>query len=279
MSNKIQNLSSYFHEYQKSVADPESFWTNIADSFYWQKRWDKTLEWNFDQPSVKWFVNGKLNITENIFERHLLTIGDKPAIIWESNNPNEDSMILTYKQLHKKVCQLANVLKNNGIEKGDRVIIYMPMVPESAIAMLACARVGAVHSVVFAGFSATALADRMNDCQAKIILTSDGNYRGAKVIPVKKVVDEALNNAPSVKTSIVLKRTATEVTMKKGRDLWWHEELKGVSSENKAELMDSEDMLFILYTSGSTGKPKGVVHSIGGYMVYSKYSFENVFSI
>ena len=277
MSDRIHSLGGYFHEYQKSVQDPENFWARIADTFHWQKRWDKVVDWNFEGPDVKWFTNARLNITENILERHLFTHGDKPAIIWEPNDPNEEHITLTYKQLHEKVCQFANAMKAQGVGKGDRVIIYIPMVPEAAIAMLACARIGAVHSVVFAGFSATSLADRINDCQAKMVLTSDGNFRGAKQIPVKAVVDEALEKTESIEKVIVLKRTGQEVTMVEGRDLWWHDAIEGVSTENKAEVMDSEDLLFILYTSGSTGKPKGVVHTCGGYMVYTNYSFQNVF--
>ncbi len=277
MSDRIHSLGGYFHEYQKSVQDPENFWARLADSFHWQKRWDKVLDWNFDEPDVKWFVNGKLNITENILERHLFTHGDKPAIVWEPNDPNEAHVTLTYKQLHEKVCQFANALKEQGVSKGDRVIIYIPMVPEAAIAMLACARIGAVHSVVFAGFSATSLSDRIIDCQAKMVITSDGNFRGNKQIPVKAVVDEALKTSDTIEKVIVLKRTGEEVTMKEGVDIWWHDAIEGVSTYNVAEVMDSEDLLFILYTSGSTGKPKGVVHTCGGYMVYTSYSFRNVF--
>nr|WKN37036.1 acetate--CoA ligase [Tunicatimonas sp. TK19036] len=277
MSNKIETLSGYIHEYQKSVQQPEKFWDRIADSFHWHQRWDKVVDWNFEEPKIEWFVNGKVNITENILERHLFIMRDRPAIIWEPNDPEEENRVLTYGELYEEVCQFANVLKNQGIEKGDRVIIYMPMVPEAAIAMLACARVGAVHSVVFAGFSANSLADRINDCQAKMVLTSDGNFRGKKTIEVKAVVDDALESTTSIEKVIVLQRTKTEVTMKEGRDLWWHEVIEGVSKENKAEVMDSEDLLFILYTSGSTGKPKGVVHTCGGYMVYTAYTFQNVF--
>jgi acetyl-CoA synthetase len=276
MSDRIHTLSGYFHEYQKSVTEPENFWARIADSFHWQKRWDKVLEWDFEGPNVKWFVNGKLNITESIFEKNLFTHGDRTAIIWEPNDPSEENRKITYKELYEDVCQFANVLKSKGIGKGDRVIIYMPMIPEAAVAMLACARIGAIHSVVFAGFSASALADRVIDCEAKAILTSDGNFRGNKKIGVKSLVDEALEKS-SVETVIVCKRTGQEVSMKEGRDHWWHDCIEGVSKENKAEVVDSEDPLFILYTSGSTGKPKGVVHSTGGYMVYTKYSFENVF--
>ncbi len=277
MLPRINTLSGYLYEYQKSVANPEAFWETIAENFYWRKKWDKVLDWNFDPLDVKWFVNGKLNITENIFEKNLFILGDKPAIIWEPNNPNEPSVTLTYKQLHEKVCQFANVLLQSGVKKGDRVCIYMPMVPEAAIAMLACARIGAIHSVVFAGFSASSLADRINDAEVRVVLTSDGNFRGAKSIAVKAVVDEALEKCPLVDKVVVLKRTSMEVTMKPGRDVWWHDAIRGVSTENKAVEVDSEDMLFILYTSGSTGKPKGVVHTTGGYMVYTAYTFANVF--
>ncbi|GAB3002310.1 acetate--CoA ligase [uncultured Cyclobacterium sp.] len=277
MSDRIHSLSGYFHEYQKSVADPENFWARIADSFHWKKRWDKVLDWNFDGPDVKWFVNGKLNITENILERHLFIMGDKPAIIWEPNEPGDPNRILTYKELYEEVCRFSNVLVEKGVGKGDKVIIYMPMVPEAAIAMLACARIGAVHSVVFAGFSSSALADRIEDCKAKVVLTSDGNYRGKKKIAVKSVVDEALESTDLVETMIVFQRTGQEVNMKAGRDFWWHEAIEGQSTSHVAEEMDSEDELFILYTSGSTGKPKGVVHTCGGYMIYSKFTFENVF--
>ncbi len=277
MIQKIQTLSGYIHEYQKSITQPEEFWGRVAESFHWQQKWDQVVSWDFEKPDVKWFLNGKLNITENIFERHLYTLGDKPAIIWEPNDPSEASITLTYRELYEKTCQFANAMLEQGIQKGDRVIIYMPMVPEAAIAMLACARIGAVHSVVFAGFSANSLADRIIDCQAKAILTSDGNFRGTKTIPVKAVVDEALEKTRTIEKIIVLKRTNIEVTMKEGRDIWWHEAIEGVSTAHQAEVMDSEDLFFILYTSGSTGKPKGVVHSCGGYMVYAEYSFANVF--
>ncbi|HNP17466.1 MAG TPA: acetate--CoA ligase [Fulvivirga sp.] len=277
MSDRIHTLSGYIHEYQRSVNDPEEFWARIADSFHWQKRWDKVVEWDFDKPDVKWFTNAKLNITENIFERHLYTLGDKPAIIWEPNDPNEENRIITYKELYQMTNQFANAMKSNGVGKGDRVIIYMPMIPEAAVAMLACARIGAVHSIVFAGFSSTALADRINDCTAKMVLTSDGNFRGAKSIPVKAVVDEALEKTTTVEKVIVYQRTKEEVTMKSGRDIWWHDAISDQPEEYKAEVMDTEDMLFVLYTSGSTGKPKGVVHTCGGYMVFTKYTFENVF--
>ena len=277
MSDRIHTLSGYIHEYQRSVHQPEQFWSKIADSFHWKKRWEKIVEWNFEEPKIEWFKGAKLNITENILEKHLFTMGDKPAIIWEPNEPGDENQTITFRQLYEKVNQFANAMKAKGIKKGDRVIIYMPMVPEAAVAMLACARIGAVHSVVFAGFSSNALADRINDCEAKMVLTSDGNFRGAKSIPVKAVVDEALEKTKTIENVIVFKRTGEDVEMKSGRDIWWHDAIKGQSTECPAEEMDAEDMLFILYTSGSTGKPKGVVHTCGGYMVYSKYSFENVF--
>jgi acetyl-CoA synthetase len=276
MSDRIHTLSGYFYEYQKSVAEPENFWARIADSFHWKKRWDRVLKWDFEGPNVKWFVNGKLNITENIFEKNLFAYGDRTAIIWEPSDPNEEGKKISYKELYHQVCQFSNALKAKGIEKGDRVIIYMPMIPEAAVAMLACARIGAIHSVVFAGFSSTALADRVIDCGAKAILTSDGNFRGNKKIDVKGVVDEALEKS-SVETVIVCRRTGQDINMKEGRDFWWHDTIQGEADTNVAEEVDSEDPLFILYTSGSTGKPKGVVHSTAGYMVYTKYSFENVF--
>lgn len=277
MSHKIQTLSGYIHEYQKSVLQPEEFWARIAESFHWRKQWSEVLDWNFDSPDIKWFVGAKLNITENILDRHIFVMGDRPAIIWEPNEPGEEAVTITYRDLYHRVCQFSNALKAQGVEKGDRVIIYMPMVPEAAVAMLACARIGAVHSVVFAGFSANSLADRIIDCEAKVVLTADGNFRGNKAIEVKAVVDEALVRTGTVQKVIVCQRTGTEVTMKSGRDIWWHEAIEGQPLECKAEEMDSEDMLFILYTSGSTGKPKGIVHTCGGYMVYTYYSFVNVF--
>ncbi len=242
-----------------------------------EKKWDKVLEFEFNTPKISWFKNAKLNITENIFERQLDEISDKTAIIWEPNNPEEDVIKISYKELYEKTCQFSNAMEANGVKKGDRVIIYMPMVPEAAIAMLSCARIGAVHSIVFAGFSSNALADRINDCNAKMVLTSDGNFRGAKNIPVKAVVDEALESCKSVSKVIVLKRTGENIKMINDRDLWWHEVIQNQSKNHKAVSLDSEDMLFILYTSGSTGKPKGVVHSNAGYMVYTYYSFLNVF--
>ena len=277
MSHKIQTLSGYIHEYQKSVLYPEEFWSRIAESFHWRKKWTKDLEWDFKTPNIKWFLNGKLNITENILDRYLFTRGEETAIIWEPNDPDEAHKVISFRKLYELTCQFSNALVENGIQKGDRVIIYMPMIPEAAIAMLACARVGAVHSVVFAGFSSSSLADRINDCKAKMVLTSDGNYRGAKKIPVKAVVDEALENTTTVEKVIVFRRTGTEVNMVDHRDIWWHHAIEGKSKEFEAVEMDAEDMLFILYTSGSTGKPKGIVHTCGGYMVYIYYSFLNVF--
>ena len=274
---RITSLSDYFKKYEQSEKDPEKFWSEIADTFIWKKKWDKVLDWNFESVDIKWFKNAKLNITENIFERNLKDRGDKTAIIWEPNDPNDPSIHLTYNELYEETCKFSNALRDKGIKKGDRVIIYMPMVPEAAIAMLACARVGAVHSVVFAGFSSISLADRINDCQAKMILTSDGNFRGNKTIPVKPVVDEALEKCSTIESVIVLERTKQKVNMTEGRDYWWHDCINGISSQCAPEILDSEDMLFILYTSGSTGKPKGVVHSSAGYMVYSAYTFLNVF--
>ncbi len=274
---RITSLSEYFKKYEQSEKDPEKFWSEIADTFIWKKKWDKVLDWDFESVDIKWFKNAKLNITENIFERNLKDRGDKTAIIWEPNDPNEPSIHLTYNELYGETCKFSNALRDKGVKKGDRVIIYMPMVPEAAIAMLACARVGAVHSVVFAGFSSISLADRINDCQAKMILTSDGNFRGNKTIPVKPVVDEALEKCSTIESVIVLERTKQKVDMTEGRDYWWHDCINGISSQCVPEILDSEDMLFILYTSGSTGKPKGVVHSSAGYMVYSAYTFLNVF--
>jgi acetyl-CoA synthetase len=277
MNYKIKTLSGYFQEYQKSIDQPEEFWGHIAENFIWKKPWDKVLSWNFEGPDIRWFENAKLNITENIFERNLVTHGEKTAIIWEPNDPNEEERRISYNELFALTCQFSNALELQGIQKGDRVIIYMPMVPEAAIAMLACARIGAVHSVVFAGFSSTALADRINDCNAKMVITSDGNFRGNKNIEVKALVDEALKNTNCIEKVIVYQRTNVEVTMKTGRDLWWHEVIQNESKTHEAATLDAEDLLFILYTSGSTGKPKGVVHTTAGYMVYSHYSFSNVF--
>lgn len=277
MNFQIQTFDDYQEAYRYSVEDPEGFWAEIAQNFQWRKPWKKTLQWNFDEPNVQWFVGGKLNITENCLDRHLAERGDQPAIIWEPNDPHEAGVTLTYTMLHDQVCRMANVLKRNGVGKGDRVCIYMPMVPELAIAVLACARIGAIHSVVFGGFSARSIADRINDAQCRLVITSDGAYRGNKEIPMKETVDDALVQCPSVEKVIVLTRTRTPVSMIKGRDVWMEQELKQVTAECPAEEMDAEDMLFILYTSGSTGKPKGVVHTCGGYMIYSAYTFQNVF--
>jgi acetyl-CoA synthetase len=274
---RIKTFEEYQQAYKQSVENPEAFWAGVAENFLWKKKWDKVLEWNFDEPKVRWFLNAKLNITENCLDRHLEQRGNKLAIIWEPNDPKERFVRLTYRELHEQVCLFANVIKRNGIKKGDRICIYMPMIPELAIAVLACARIGAVHSVVFAGFSAHSLSDRINDAQAAMVITTDGLYRGAKEIPVKRVIDEALEQCTSVKKVVVVERTRWAVNMKEGRDVWYHEEVKHVDKYCPAEAMDSEDLLFILYTSGSTGKPKGVVHTCGGYMVYTAYTFQNVF--
>ena len=273
---KIDSFSEYNRAYEHSVNNPEGFWGNVASTFSWQSKWDKVLDWEFDTPNANWFVNGKLNITENCLDRHLADKGDKIAIIWEPNDPNEDAISITYNELHQRVCEFANVLLNNGAKKGDRICLYMPMVPELAIATLACARIGAIHSVVFAGFSSTALAARINDASCKMVLTSDGSFRGNKTIDLKSIVDEALNDCDCVDSVIVLNRINSGITLK-NNEKWWHEELLKVNDDCPPEIMDSEDSLFILYTSGSTGKPKGMVHSCGGYMVYSSYSFKNVF--
>jgi len=278
---QIKTKEEYKAAWEKSVADPEGFWADVASSFLWRKRWDNVLQWNFTEPNVKWFSGGKLNITENCLDRHLGSLGSKPAIIWEPNDPEEHHRLITYRDLHHKVVQFANVLKNNGVKKGDRVCIYMGMVPELAIAVLATARIGAIHSVIFGGFSAQSIADRLQDAQANFVITCDGAYRGNKEIPLKSVIDDALVQCKFVTKVIVLTRTHTPVSMIKGRDVWWEDEIKKVETMGNpdcpAEEMDAEDPLFILYTSGSTGKPKGVVHTCGGYMVYTTYSFVNVF--
>jgi acetyl-CoA synthetase len=278
---QITNYDQYKAAYKKSVDDPEGFWADIASHFYWRKRWDKVLEWDFNDYQAKWFQGGKLNITENCLDRHLGMMGNKPAIIWEPNDPEEHHRILTYRELHSKVVQFCNVLKNNGVKKGDRVCLYMGMVPELAIAVLACARMGAIHSVIFGGFSAQSIADRLWDANAEYVITCDGAYRGNKEIPLKSVIDDALIQCRFVKKTIVLTRTRTPVSMIKGRDVWWEDEIKKVETMGNpdfpAEEMDAEDPLFILYTSGSTGKPKGVVHTGGGYMIYTNYTFVNTF--
>lgn len=275
---QITSIDEYKKTYQQSVEQPEEFWASIAEKFLWKKKWDNVLSWNFSEPNIKWFEGGKLNITENCLDRHLEKDGDKPAIIWEPNDPSRDSITLSYKILHEQVCRFANVLKKNDVKKGDRVCIYMPMVPELAVAVLACARIGAVHSVVFGGFSAKSIADRINDAACKIVITADGAFRGNKQIPLKEVIDDALIACPTVERVVVLTHTRTPVSMLKGRDIWWEDEIKLVDTDCPAEEMDAEDLLFILYTSGSTGKPKGVVHTIGGYMVYAGYTFANVFN-
>lgn len=275
---KINSFQEYEEAYKKSVESPEDFWGEIAaNNFEWRKPWRKVLNWNFSEPKIEWFVGGKLNITENCLDRHVKDKPNQPAIIWEPNDPNEESITLTYRQLFERVCRFANVLKRNGVKKGDRVCIYMPMIPELSIAVLACARIGAIHSVVFGGFSASSIADRINDSQCVAVVTTDGAVRGNKAIPMKDTVDDAMIGCTSVKKVIVATRTRTAVSMIKGRDVWWEEEEKHVTSDCPAEEMDSEDPLFILYTSGSTGKPKGVVQTCGGYMVYSAYTFQNVF--
>jgi len=282
---QITSLEQYYTDYKKSVNDPEAFWGNVAEHFVWKQKWDKVLDWNFTEPKVEWFKGGKLNITENCIDRHLKTKGDDPAIIWEPNNPEERVRVVTYNRLHKRVCQFAQVLKNNGVKKGDRVCIYMGMVPELAYAVLGCARIGAIHSVIFGGFSAQSIADRLEDAKAEFIVTCDGAYRGGKDIPLKAVIDDALIGNKTVKRVIVYTRTRTPVSMIKGRDVWWEDEMEFAETQVEkdgvvsfpAEPMDAEDPLFILYTSGSTGKPKGVVHSSGGYMVWTNYTFVNVF--
>lgn len=279
MSNyHIKNFPEYFHEYRKSVRNPELFWEEIAEEhFLWRKKWDNVLSWDFTKPEVKWFEGAKLNITENCIDRHLYTNGHKNAIIFEPNNPDEPTEYITYKQLSERVNQFANVLKARGVQKGDRICIYLPMIPELAISVLACARIGAIHSVVFAGFSSQALATRIQDSDCTMVITSDGSYRGAKTIDLKGIVDEALTTCPTVTSCLVAKRINSDISMKEGRDFWLQPLLEEASKDCDAEIMDAEDPLFILYTSGSTGKPKGMVHSTAGYMVYTAYTFKNVF--
>ncbi|MBK7245006.1 MAG: acetate--CoA ligase [Saprospiraceae bacterium] len=278
---QIKSLEEYHLAYQKSIEDPSDFWADVASHFVWKKKWDHVLEWNFEEPNIKWFISGKLNITENCLDRHLESKGDQVALIWEPNDPNEPHRSFTYRELHFKVMQFAHVLKNNGVKKSDRICIYMGMVPELAIAVLACARIGAIHSVIFGGFSAQSIADRLQDAQATCIITCDGAFRGNKIIPLKNIIDEALIECDFVKKVIVLSRTQTPVSMIKGRDEWWEDEINKIEALGNpffpAEEMDAEDMLFILYTSGSTGKPKGVVHSCAGYMIWTTYTFVNVF--
>jgi len=280
MSNyHIKNLEEYFQVYRKSVREPENFWAEIAEEhFTWRKKWDNVLSWDFTKPEVKWFENAKLNITENCIDRHLLTRGEKTAIIWEPNDSSEEAQHITYNELHKKVNKLANVLKNKGIQKGDRVCVYLPMVPELAYSVLACARIGAIHSVVFAGFSSKALATRTLDADCKMMITSDGSYRGAKTLNLKNIVDEALEDCPDVSSVLVVKRTGEEINMKDGRDEWLSPLMDKASEQCAPEIVDAEDPLFILYTSGSTGKPKGMLHTTAGYMVYTAFTFKNIFN-
>lgn len=279
---QIKSFEEYQRVYKESVESPEAFWASIADNFVWRKKWDKVLDWNFTEPRNEWFKGGKLNITENCLDRHLEERGNVPAIIWESNDPHEKQRVLTYSVLHKRVCQFAQVLLNNGVKKGDRVCVYMGMIPELAIAILACARIGAIHSVIFGGFSAQSIADRLYDAQSEFIVTCDGAFRGGKDIPLKSVIDDALIGNRTVKKVIVYTRTRTPISMIKGRDVWWEDEMRHVEEmgirEIEAVEMDAEDPLFILYTSGSTGKPKGVVHACAGYMVYTNYTFVNIFN-
>jgi len=276
---KIDSLERYFKIYNKSVQDPEGFWGQLADeNFTWYQKWDKVLEYDMIGAKFTWFRNGKLNIVKNCIDRHLNKRGDKTAIIFEPNDPNEPSQHITYFELHERVCKMANVLKDQGIQKGDRVCIYLPMIPELAVSLLACARVGAIHSVVFAGFSASALASRIQDSGCKLVITSDGSYRGNKTIDLKGIVDEALQTCPTVEKVLVVKRIHSEINMKEGRDLWIQPLLDEAPKDHVAEIMDAEDPLFILYTSGSTGKPKGMVHTCGGYMVYTAYTFKNIFN-
>lgn len=281
MDLQVKSFEDYQETYKRSVEDPEGFWADVAGQFFWRRKWNNVLRWNFKEPDINWFEGGKLNITENCLDRHIYQLGDQPAIIWEPNDPNEAHRILSYKQLLEKVEQFSNVLKNNGVRKGDRVCIYLPMLPELVIAILSCARIGAMHSVVFGGFSAQSIADRINDAGCKLVITADGGYRGQKVIELKTIVDDALVQCRSVERVIVLTRSRTPVSMIKGRDVWWEDEIKKVETQGNpacpAEEMDSEDPLFVLYTSGSTGKPKGVVHTTAGYMVYTGYTFANVF--
>ena len=279
MIKPIDSYEAYQLAYQSSIDNPEGFWEDIANNFHWHSKWNKVLEWNFHEPKISWFEGAKLNITENCLDRHLENNGNKLALVWEPNDPKERFVRYTYRELHEQVCKFGNVLRKNGIGKGDRVCIYMPMIPELAVAVLACARIGAVHSVVFAGFAAHSVADRINDSGCKMVITADALNRGAKQIPCKAVVDEALLECTSVEKVIVFERVGWPVQMEPGRDLWWQDEMKGISANCPAEVMDAEDMLFILYTSGSTGKPKGVVHTCGGYMVYTAYTFANVFQI
>lgn len=278
LMKQITTFEQYKQDYQRSIEQPENFWAEVAEDFSWSKKWDTVLNWNFTEPSIKWFEGGLTNLSENCIDRHLATRGNQVAIIWEPNNPNEECRTLTYNELHNQVCRFANVLLTLGVQKGDRVCIYLPMVPEAAIAMLACTRIGAVHSVVFAGFSSTSLSDRINDSGCTLLITADAVYRGEKKIDLKGIADEALDRTPTIKQCVVYNHRNSEVNMQPGRDLWWHELMATAESNNKPAQVDAEAPLFILYTSGSTGKPKGVLHTTGGYMVYAGYTFKNVFN-
>ena len=281
MNLQVKSFEEYQQAYQLSVDNPETFWANIAEHFTWKKKWDRVLDWNFSEPKMEWFGGAKLNITENCLDRHLENNGDDIAIIWESNDPNEPSRNISYRELHQQVCTFSNVLKQNGAKKGDRICLYMPMIPELEIAVLACARIGAIHSVVFGGFSAQSISDRIQDAQCNIVVTADGSFRGNKEICLKNIMDEALVSCPSVERVIVVERSTSAISMEKGRDVFYDQEMSRMESlgltDFVAEPMDSEDPLFILYTSGSTGKPKGVVHTCGGYMVFATYTFQNIF--
>jgi len=276
---KIKNLEEYFKHYKKSIREPRKFWGKIAEeNFIWYQGWDKVVDFNMGEADVKWFVNAKVNITKNCIDRHLAKRGDKTAIIFEPNNPEEGALHISYNELYDRVAKMANVLREQGVKKGDRVCIYLPMIPELAVAVLACARIGAIHSVVFAGFSASAVTSRINDCECKMVITSDGGFRGNKAIDLKGIIDEALEKCPSVEKVLVANRTNTAVNMKEGRDQWLQPLLDAAIPNNVAEIMDAEDPLFILYTSGSTGKPKGMLHTTAGYMVQTAYSFKNIFN-
>ncbi len=278
MSKQISSFEEYKTVYKRSIAQPELFWSEVAEDFLWKKKWDSVLNWNFTEPKVKWFDGAQLNITENCLDRNLKERGEQIAIIWEPNDPKEEFRTITYKELHTEVCRFANALLSTGVKKGDCVCIYMPMIPEGAIAMLACARIGAIHSVVFAGFSASSLIDRINDSLCSFVITADAVYRGEKKIELKRIIDDALTQTPSIKNCIVFNHRNSNIEMKLGRDLWWNDLIKNASAKHVAESMNAEDPLFILYTSGSTGKPKGVLHTTAGYMVYVGYTFKNVFN-
>jgi acetyl-CoA synthetase len=273
----INSFEAYEKAYQKSIENPEAFWEEIAQTFLWRKQWEKVLNWNFDEPQIEWFGGAQVNISENCLDRHIAQRGQQIAILWEPNNPNDASRELTYAELHNLVQQFANVLEKKGVKKGDRVCIYMPMVPEAAIAMLACARIGAIHSVVFAGFSSQSLADRINDSLCSVLITADGMTRGEKKIELKAIADEAMQMTPSITSCIVYNHKNLPITLQAGRDYDWQTCMNEASNFHEAASVNSEDPLFILYTSGSTGKPKGVLHTTAGYMVYAAYTFKNVF--